>query len=646
VLARLPEEHPGAPGRALVMFRDALAQAPDVAALRDREAFLRAVLDHSQHGVWIVGNAGTAPYVNAAAARMLGYDTEEFLQVPMEGRFHPDEIERIRGYIAARRAGQDAPAHYRTRLLHRDGRTIWVDRSVTMLPMGNGQERILVEHRDVTADVERAEQETDAQRAEAERLQRILVSFQNGIIITDNHGNVVFANPAMTSMLGYTPEEYLATTFAQRIHPDDLQYALDIARDRLAGKDVPSRYRIRMLHRDGSTVWVDRSVALVVANGVIEGSVAENMDVTEQVLQAERAAEAQRAETERLQSILDNFRVGVTIRTPGGRTVFCNPAMADMLGYTIEEFMARPILEHVHPDDREMVNEFGRRRTAGEDAPSRYRVRLLHRTGRTVWVDRSISMMTFDGIVQGTLGENVDITDQVLREEQEAAAQRAETARLRRILENFQSGVAIFDLDGRSLFCNPAMGHMLGYTVEEFLSLPPFGHIHPDDAEMVRGLAAMRAAGLDVPDRYRVRMRHRDGSVVIVDRSVTMISTPGEAAAVLVEHRDVTEEVRRTEQEQATREMAAQRLQSLVSAAMAVNSAATVEDRLRVLTEVARTLIPAHQSVTSLINGHSQRLGITAISLSERYAHWRDYDVPTDGSGIYRLVLEENRPFR
>jgi len=125
-----------------------------------------------------------------------------------------------------------------------------------------------------------------------------------------------------------------------------------------------------------------------------------------------------------------------------------------------------------------------------------------------------------------------------------------------------------------------------------------------------------------------------------------MLTTPGEPAAVLVEHSDVTEEVRRAEQEQAVRDMAAQRLQSLVSAAMAVNSAATVEDRLRVLTEVARTLIPAHQSVTSLINGHSGRLGTTAISLSDRYVRWRDYDVPTDGSGIYRLVLEENRSFR
>ncbi|PKN79890.1 MAG: hypothetical protein CVU47_09885 [Chloroflexi bacterium HGW-Chloroflexi-9] len=646
VLARLPDARPDAPGRALVMFRDALAQSPEVADLRDREAFLRSVLDHSQHGVWIIGGAGEPTYANDAMASMMGYDTEEFLHLPLERRFHPDEVERIRDYTAARRAGQDAPTHYRTRLLHRDGRTLWVDRSVTMLPMGDGQEHILIEHRDVTADVERAEQERSAQRAEAERLQRILASFQNGIIITDNQANVVFVNPAMASMLGYTPEEYLATTFAQRIHPEDVQRTIDIARDRLAGTDVPNRYRLRMLHRDGSTVWVDRSVALVVANGVIEGTVAENMDVTEQVLQTERAAAAQRAETERLQSILDNFRVGVTIRAPGGRTLFCNPAMAEMLGYSIEGFMARPILEHVHPEDREMIREFGRRRTAGEDAPQRYRVRLMHRTGRTVWVDRNVSTMTFDGVVEGTLAENVDITEQVLREEQEAAAQRAETARLRRILDTFQSGVAIFDLAGGAMFCNPAMANMLGYTVDEFLALPPFGHIHPDDTEMVRGIAGMRVAGLEVPERYRVRMRHRDGSVVIVDRSVTLISTPGEPAAILVEHRDVTEDVRRAEQEQAVRDMAAQRLQSLVSAAMAVNSAATVEDRLRVLTEVARTLIPAHQSITSLLNGHSGRLGITAISLSDRYARWRDYDVPTDGSGIYRLVLDENRPFR
>ena len=35
-----------------------------------------------------------------------------------------------------------------------------------------------------------------------------------------------------------------------------------------------------------------------------------------------------------------------------------------------------------------------------------------------------------------------------------------------------------------------------------------------------------------------------------------------------------------------------------------------------------------------------------AVSLSDKYAAWRTYDEPPDGSGIYRLICQLNRPMR
>ncbi|WP_337134803.1 GAF domain-containing protein, partial [Staphylococcus aureus] len=37
---------------------------------------------------------------------------------------------------------------------------------------------------------------------------------------------------------------------------------------------------------------------------------------------------------------------------------------------------------------------------------------------------------------------------------------------------------------------------------------------------------------------------------------------------------------------------------------------------------------------------------ITAVSLSDKYARWRTYDVQPDGSGIYAEVCRTNRPMR
>ncbi len=71
-----------------------------------------------------------------------------------------------------------------------------------------------------------------------------------------------------------------------------------------------------------------------------------------------------------------------------------------------------------------------------------------------------------------------------------------------------------------------------------------------------------------------------------------------------------------------------------------------VESLLNHVTQVARRLIGAHQAVASLSRDGSYAQAIHGISLSGKYAAWEDYDDPPDGSGIYRLVCEQNRPMR
>ncbi|KZD04272.1 ATP-binding protein [Oceanibaculum pacificum] len=71
-----------------------------------------------------------------------------------------------------------------------------------------------------------------------------------------------------------------------------------------------------------------------------------------------------------------------------------------------------------------------------------------------------------------------------------------------------------------------------------------------------------------------------------------------------------------------------------------------VDALLNKITDVARELIGAHQAVLSLsANAHFAQT-IHGISLSEKYAAWRDYKEEATGEGIYRLVCENNQPMR
>ena len=67
---------------------------------------------------------------------------------------------------------------------------------------------------------------------------------------------------------------------------------------------------------------------------------------------------------------------------------------------------------------------------------------------------------------------------------------------------------------------------------------------------------------------------------------------------------------------------------------------------LKLITEEARDLVGAHQSVTSRTINQNWEQAINAVSLSEKYDEYRDYDTEPDGSGIYSVVCERNQPMR
>ncbi|KAB8319987.1 response regulator [Tolypothrix campylonemoides VB511288] len=90
----------------------------------------------------------------------------------------------------------------------------------------------------------------------------------------------------------------------------------------------------------------------------------------------------------------------------------------------------------------------------------------------------------------------------------------------------------------------------------------------------------------------------------------------------------------------------ANQLQGLTTAALAINSALSVEEVLQVITNQAASIIGAHQSVTSMTINQNWAQAINAVYLSDRYAAWRDYEGKPDGSGIYACLRHINRPMR
>ena len=96
------------------------------------------------------------------------------------------------------------------------------------------------------------------------------------------------------------------------------------------------------------------------------------------------------------------------------RFVFANPALAQMLGYSLSEFVGLRFSDVVAPDDLPLWTErFFARTRADDDAEQparRYDVRFLHRGGERLWVELGVGRFRFRGR-PAALGLIRDVTE-------------------------------------------------------------------------------------------------------------------------------------------------------------------------------------------------------------------------------------------
>jgi PAS domain S-box-containing protein len=255
------------------------------------------------------------------------------------------------------------------------------------------------------------------------------------------------------------------------------------------------------------------------------------------------------------------------------------------------------------------------------------------------------------GGVGGVLVTAFETTEQVLGRDSRLAGERLdaelEGERARSALALEASQLGDWELDLRSQESprrSPRHDEIFGYparrpdwSFEIFLE-----HVHPEDRATVQA-AFETAVERHEPWDFECRIIRADGVVRwIWARGQGKHDADGELVRMLGVVADVTERKRAQESLQRY----AEQLRGLANAAVAIHTVTAIPSMLDVITEQARHLIGAHQAVTSMTVGLDWAQAINSVSLSDKYAEWRTYDEMVDGSGIYRLVAQANRPMR
>jgi PAS domain S-box-containing protein len=219
---------------------------------------------------------------------------------------------------------------------------------------------------------------------------------------------------------------------------------LDVFR-RVWSTGVPEYHPIALYKDERISGWRENYVYRLPSEEVVA--------VYDDVTTERQAEEALRESEERYRVATEESNDGVAIMS-ADRHVYVNRRFLDIFGYdSLEEFGELPKYVNIHPDDREMVVQYNRRRQKGQDAPSRYEFRGLRKDGRTIYIEASVSGITYLG-EPASLAYLRDITDRKQTEESLKSSLREKELLLReihhRVKNNLTVIMSLLDLQARS----------------------------------------------------------------------------------------------------------------------------------------------------------------------------------------------------
>ena len=221
-------------------------------ALRESEQRYRTLIERMREGLAQVDNDGRLQFVNERFCEMVGYSRDELVGAAAEELLlaTPDDIALMQSKAALRKRG--ISDRYEVRVRHKDGEVIWLEIGGAPVfdALGNVVGSIGV-HNDITE-----RRRADEAVRESESRYRLMAENSTDLISrTTKDGVILYASPAITSLLGYEPSEVVGQPVSKFIENRDGE-VVQLAIQSLT-HTTPMTFSYRAVRKDGVRIWFE-----------------------------------------------------------------------------------------------------------------------------------------------------------------------------------------------------------------------------------------------------------------------------------------------------------------------------------------------------------------------------------------------------
>jgi PAS domain S-box-containing protein len=506
--------------------RQAVESKTALKEIRESEQKYRSLVELAPDGIIAVDLNGTITSVNDSFLKMLGYDSEEvvgkhFTEI---GSVRPEDIPRFMELfrsVIERKSVSPIEFSY----VRRDRAIRWAEVHPGSLMKDGKVVGLQVIMRDIT---ERKETEQALAQSEAKYRSLVEQSLQGIGIAQGVPPRLVFVNPALVAISGYSPEELASISIECLVHPDDRDIFFTRLKERFEGKPSASTNEYRAIRKDGTILWIALTSSRIQYNGQ-PAVQATFIDIT----QREKAEEELRKSAEKYRELFENATdLIITLDLQGNVTSVNNAILRfgyekkNIIGKNILKFILKPYWPTVMKDlsqvtqGKSVKNETGIK-TPEADLTAEYRADSIVRDGNII-------------------GVQVILRDVTERKRAEEAISKSEE-RFRSLVEETSVPIAISDLKGRFTYLNRAFAELLGYSTEELLHRPFKAFLHPKDRGRITRLFLGAIVMRREPYNFEFRALHKDGHILHLMSKPTRLAVNGKTVGFQAIIVDITD---------------------------------------------------------------------------------------------------------
>ncbi len=297
-------------------------------------------------------------------------------------------------------------------------------------------------------------QTDEALRQSEEKYSTLVENSLTGIYI-DQDDKIAFANERFATIYKYSRDELIGMDPRQLVHPEDRAFTNKMRQKRLRGNGAPSKYEARGLTKDGESIWIARRNTRIEYKGrpAVLGNI---VDITER----RQVQDELRESEEYLRTILDAMQAGIIIIDQEAHVIVdANPAAVRLIGTSREESVGKVCHEFICPDKMGQcpITDLGKEMHDCDCL-------LLTASGKSVPILKTVVPITLNRR-RHLLESFLDITGRKRAEEQLRESQE----RYHTVLEACPDPLVVYDMEGRSVYINPAFTRVFGWTSEEVL---------------------------------------------------------------------------------------------------------------------------------------------------------------------------------